>query len=249
MAAVDCDGGAEVTDDERDAEIEMLRAQVAALTAKKQRSKRVKPEAVPYETLLQQLPLDAHAAWQGWIAMVAAKNKCGTIAESRRDSLLQDLLRRCAGLSADAIAYGLCEATKGGKDSVGYAAVAAQNYAPRDRSGYTPQTYTPPAKPPSAPRVIPQWVQNLPDGAIPLEDSDCVILGGMEIPLASAMKWWADGPRDDLPPDATSCASAVNDYKALVAQHGVVGALGQTLRGRTIAAIGNIPEDKDAEKL
>ena len=216
-----------MTDDERDAEIEMLRAQVAALTAKKQRAKRVKPEAVPYDVLLQQLPLDAHAAWQGWIAVVAAKNKGGTIAESRRDSLLQDLLRRCAGLSADAIAYGLCEATKGGKDSVGYAAVAAQNYQPRAQGGYAPQTYTPqPKHSPSAHERASRdaWLQQ--QAADERAERDAWIAAHPELA----------GLTGDALADA---------MRNRITAAGVVRGLAKTLRDTTTAALSDVTEAQE----
>lgn len=72
-----------------------------------------------------------------FLAVVAAANKSGTIAESRIATLRREINQHVTALGDEAVAYGLREATSRGVETLGYAIACAKNYKPSDKMTVT----------------------------------------------------------------------------------------------------------------
>jgi len=94
-----------------------------------------------------------------------------------------------------------------------------------------------PTRPPREPAPpLPAWTQNLPKGAILVDTG--VLVGDYEIPTATAAAWWADGKRDDLPPEAHNMADDIQDVRTVVTAQGLAG----LFRQRAQEALGEVKE-------
>jgi hypothetical protein len=94
---------------------------------------RVKPVTRSLSEVLSELPAECLDAWNQFAAMVASHNTAtGTVADTRLAGLLQDIISRTQGQSADAISAGLiaaCLAGDGrGAPNARYVAKAAAGY-------------------------------------------------------------------------------------------------------------------------
>jgi hypothetical protein len=126
-------------------------AALEAQLAKKQRKPRVKPVIQPYAELKKQLPMDVRAAWSAFETMTACKRRNGEVSESVIATLLQQVMAKCNGMPAAAIAHGLLEATKANADNYSYVYKAALSYTSR-RDDYP----TPMPTPKPVPKPVPQ---------------------------------------------------------------------------------------------